>query len=91
MRGASVATVARRHEVNANHVFAWWQVYRQGLLGEKAAGESGRDATGEGDDADRVAHRASSGAASGYSAALSPRMVGELHGSTGKRAALLTH
>ena len=39
MRGASVATVARRHEVNANHVFAWRQLYRQGLLGEKAAGE----------------------------------------------------
>jgi len=39
VRGASVATVARRHEVNANQVFAWRQLYRQGLLGEKAAGE----------------------------------------------------
>ena len=39
VRGASVATVARRHQVNANQVFAWRQLYRQGLLGEKAAGE----------------------------------------------------
>jgi len=40
VRGASVATVARRHEVNANQVFAWRQLYRQGLLGEQAAGEA---------------------------------------------------
>ena len=40
VRGASVATVARRHQVNANQVFAWRQLYRQGLLQEKAAGES---------------------------------------------------
>jgi len=39
VRGASVATVARRHQVNANQVFAWRQLYREGLLGEKAAGE----------------------------------------------------
>jgi transposase len=32
VRGASVATVARRHEVNANQVFAWRQLYRRGLL-----------------------------------------------------------
>jgi transposase len=38
VRGASVATVARRHQVNANQVFAWRQLYRQGLLEEKAAG-----------------------------------------------------
>jgi transposase len=37
VRGASVATVARRHQVNANQVFTWRQLYRQGLLEEKAA------------------------------------------------------
>jgi transposase len=30
--GASVAVVARRHEVNANLVFGWRRLYRQGLL-----------------------------------------------------------
>ena len=30
--GASVSTVARRHSVNPNQVFAWRQLYRQGLL-----------------------------------------------------------
>jgi transposase len=30
--GASVATVARRHEVNANLVFTWRRLYQQGLL-----------------------------------------------------------
>jgi transposase len=38
VRGASVAMVARHHQVNANQVFAWRQLYRQGLLEEKAAG-----------------------------------------------------
>jgi transposase len=37
VRGASVATVARRHQVNANQVFAWRQRYRQGLLDPNAA------------------------------------------------------
>lgn len=37
VRGASVATVARRHNVNANQVFAWRQLYRRGLLEPKAA------------------------------------------------------
>jgi transposase len=32
VKGASVATVARRHDVNPNQVFAWRQKYRQGLL-----------------------------------------------------------
>lgn len=32
-RGASVALVARRHEVNANLVFGWRKLYQQGLLG----------------------------------------------------------
>ena len=32
VKGASVATVARRHDLNANQVFAWRQRYRQGLL-----------------------------------------------------------
>lgn len=30
--GASVSRVARRHNVNPNQVFAWRQLYRQGLL-----------------------------------------------------------
>lgn len=30
--GASVATVARRHEVNANLVFGWRRLYQKGLL-----------------------------------------------------------
>jgi transposase len=36
--GASVARVARAHGVNANQVFAWRRLYRQGLL-EGANGE----------------------------------------------------
>jgi transposase-like protein len=36
-RGASVATVARRHHVNPNQVFAWRQLYRRGLLHPQAA------------------------------------------------------
>jgi len=39
--GASVARVARAHEVNANQVFAWRRLYRQGLL-EPKTGESTR-------------------------------------------------
>jgi len=39
-RGASVATVARRHNVNANQVFAWRQLYRRGLLDANAAQQS---------------------------------------------------
>lgn len=31
--GASVARVARAHEVNANQVFHWRKLYSQGLLG----------------------------------------------------------
>jgi transposase len=31
--GASVARVARRHDVNANQVFYWRKLYREGLLG----------------------------------------------------------
>ena len=37
VRGASVATVARRHHVNPNQVFAWRQLYRRGLLNPPAA------------------------------------------------------
>ena len=33
MPGASVARVARRHEVNANQVFYWRKLYREGQLG----------------------------------------------------------
>jgi transposase len=36
-KGASVAMVARRHNVNANQVFAWRQLYRRGLLSPGAA------------------------------------------------------
>jgi transposase-like protein len=35
-KGACVATVARRHDVNPNQVFAWRQMYRRGLLDPKA-------------------------------------------------------
>ena len=38
--GASVARVARAHGVNANQVFAWRRLYRQGLL-ETANGKTG--------------------------------------------------
>jgi transposase len=38
--GASVSRVARRHNVNPNQVFAWRQLYRQGLL-TPGASESG--------------------------------------------------
>ena len=40
VRGASVSTVARRHNVNPNQVFAWRQLYRQGLLDPKANPQS---------------------------------------------------
>jgi transposase-like protein len=39
VKGASVSTVARRHNVNPNQVFAWRQLYRQGLLDPKPAHE----------------------------------------------------
>jgi transposase len=39
VKGASVSSVARRHEVNANQVFAWRQLYRRGLLDSKATPE----------------------------------------------------
>jgi transposase len=35
VRGASVASVARRHGLNANQVFAWRRLERQGLLDSK--------------------------------------------------------
>ena len=41
VKGASVAIVARRHDLNANQVFAWRQLYRQGLLKEGAAKADG--------------------------------------------------
>jgi transposase len=37
VRGASVATVARRHDVNPNQVFTWRQLHRRGLLDPNAA------------------------------------------------------
>jgi transposase len=36
--GASVARVAQQHGVNANQVFYWRNLYRQGRLGEKRTG-----------------------------------------------------
>jgi transposase len=35
--GASVSRVARRHEVNANQVFYWRKLYREGRLGSTGA------------------------------------------------------
>lgn len=35
--GASVARVARRHDVNANQVFHWRKLYREGRLGNGTA------------------------------------------------------
>jgi transposase len=35
--GTSVSRVARRHDVNANQVFYWRKLYREGLLGGGAA------------------------------------------------------
>ena len=32
VRGASVAAIARKHDVNANLVFAWRRLYKQGVL-----------------------------------------------------------
>lgn len=32
--GASVARIARKHGINANQVFLWRKVYREGLLAE---------------------------------------------------------
>lgn len=36
--GASVAMIARRHEVNANSVFGWRRLYQKGLLGTRGTG-----------------------------------------------------
>ena len=33
--GASVARIAREHGVNANQVFGWRKLYREGLLGDQ--------------------------------------------------------
>jgi transposase len=35
--GESVSRVARRHDVNANQVFQWRKLYREGRLGECTA------------------------------------------------------
>jgi hypothetical protein len=37
--GASVAAIARRHEVNANQVFHWRKVYREGRLDVELAAQ----------------------------------------------------
>jgi len=41
--GASVAQVARQHGVNANQVYHWRNLYRDGRLGEKKPGEKKDD------------------------------------------------
>ena len=56
--GASVSRVARRHDVNANQVFHWRKLYREGRLGDSAAAKllpvkvaqerSAREAAGDG-------------------------------------------
>jgi transposase len=35
--GASVSRVARRHDVNANQVFHWRKLYREGRLGARTS------------------------------------------------------
>lgn len=54
--GASVSRVARRHDVNANQVFHWRKLYREGRLGTttnflpvKIANEPSLEATKEDD------------------------------------------
>jgi transposase-like protein len=42
VRGASVATVARRHNLNVNQVFGWRRLYRRGLLKPPAAGDEAK-------------------------------------------------
>ena len=37
--GASVARVAQRHAINANQLFLWRKLYREGLLGENSNSE----------------------------------------------------
>jgi transposase len=37
--GASVSRVARRHDVNANQVFYWRKLYREGQLGSSTDGQ----------------------------------------------------
>jgi len=37
--GASVAMVARRHNLNANQVFGWRRLYRRGLLKARVTGD----------------------------------------------------
>jgi transposase len=37
LAGASVSRVARRHDVNANQVFYWRKLYREGRLGGSTA------------------------------------------------------
>jgi transposase len=39
LAGASVSRVARRHDVNANQVFYWRKLYREGRLGARAGTE----------------------------------------------------
>jgi transposase-like protein len=45
--GQSVSIVARRHDVNANLVFAWRKRYRDGTLGKGDAASKVRNAAGQ--------------------------------------------
>jgi transposase len=45
--GQSVSIVARRHDINANLVFAWRKRYRNGTLGKGDAASKARNAAGQ--------------------------------------------
>lgn len=53
--GASVARVAREHGINANQVFQWRRMYRDGLLSDGRTGVSKLLPVTVSDDADLVA------------------------------------
>jgi transposase len=72
--GASVAMVARRHNLNANQVFGWRRLYRRGLLIDGSARE-----------AQRVMGRRSNASVS-YSRARGVRYVATPRGVLGSRA-----
>jgi transposase-like protein len=77
-QGASVAMVARRHNVIPNQVFAWRQLYRRGLLHPPAAKRDAKMLPVKGKHADCFANRAGSA----YSAEQAP---------IGASAGLATH
>ena len=52
--GASVSRVARRHDVNANQVFYWRKLYREGRLGGSPAQLLPVKVSGGGDPAEKA-------------------------------------